>query len=121
MTEQDDVLASLCAELPALRAGVRASPARRMLLDRAVDAARRGEPFIEPLRRMGIALGEPDEAASPQRSPSSPPWKPGPPRPLGGLYVCPVGVCPRWSDRQPSGPLPLCHLHDRPLQFVPDP
>ncbi|HWE91176.1 MAG TPA: hypothetical protein VG317_17080 [Pseudonocardiaceae bacterium] len=120
MAVPDDRLASLCAELPELRVLLRAIPARRALLEQAVQAARRGEPVGDYLRQLGIVrddLGV-DEFRGPGTS--SMPWETDGGHSVDGVYVCPVDVCLRLHERRPGDDLPTCHLHDRPLRFEPD-
>lgn len=125
MAVPGDELAALCVELPELRAVMRPSPARWELLQQAVEAARRGEPLAEHLRKLGVtSLHDRGGAAEPaddgRKGSSAAPWDTGGGHSVDGVYVCPLGVCGRVRVRYPGDPLPVCHLHDRPLRFEPD-
>ncbi|GAA2464385.1 hypothetical protein [Streptomyces macrosporus] len=119
-----ETLAAFCALLPALRRMTRgpASAARRALVERAVRAARAGEPIDRELAELGLdasgmaRIGAGDTA----RGPALPPPVESEYRPATGVYLCPLSACPRVETRRAGADLPRCDVHELALTFVAD-
>ncbi|MBL1099732.1 hypothetical protein [Streptomyces coffeae] len=114
-------LAALCAALPRLRAMLRgpASRARRAAVEQVVLAARRGEPVGELLAGLGMDSTAP-LPAGPSRTTLPTPVEEDRPAQVTGVYLCPLGTCPRAEERTASSGLPACGIHDQALRFVAD-
>ncbi|MDX2595835.1 MULTISPECIES: hypothetical protein [Streptomyces] len=131
LEERDEQVALLCDQLPRLRRMHRGpvGAAKRLVIDRAVRAARDGEPVEEYLSALGLLRAgtapEGGETAGPVGS-----GAPGTvrstlptavaddgPHAVQGEHVCPRGVCARrerrWADRE----LPVCEVFDLALRF----
>jgi hypothetical protein len=119
VTTAGGALARFCAELPRLRAVLRGDSERTALLTRIERAARAGEPIADLLRQLGIAVADDGEPSHPRGSGWSSLTRSGGHTVSGGL-VCPLELCGRYERREPSGPLPTCHLNGTPLRFQPD-
>ncbi|MFI5686577.1 hypothetical protein [Streptomyces sp. NPDC051636] len=122
--ERDQQLALLCEELPRLRVLHRGpvGAAGRRVMDRAVRAARAGEPIGEYLDTLGLRTGPTvDRAAPAQRGPALPtPVADAAPRALFGAHVCPRGVCTRREQRPADAERPVCEVFDLALRFDPE-
>ncbi|MEU8826393.1 hypothetical protein [Streptomyces sp. NPDC048636] len=114
-------LAAFCAVLPRLRAMLRgpASRARRAAVEEVVLAARRGEPVGGLLAGLGMD-GPVPVTAGPSRTTLPTPVEEDRPARITGVYLCPLGACPRAEERTASSELPTCGVHDRALRFVAD-
>lgn len=87
--------------------------ARRLAMDRAVAAARAGEPIEEHLAALGLPHGPtaPDAQEDGARSSLPPRVADATPRALLGDHVCPRGICARREQR------PVCEVFDLALRF----
>ena len=129
---RDSQLALLCSQLPRLRQISRGpvGAARRPLIDRALRAARSGEPVEEFLTELGLLNRPP--VPEPERDGR---WIPADGRPrttlptavaddgphaLPGEHVCPRGACARRERRWAGQPLPVCEVFDVALRFDPE-
>jgi hypothetical protein len=140
--DQDHQLALLCQQLPRLRRMHRGpvGAGKRLVIDRAVRAARAGEPIDEHLDALGLgrvepggtALGgaAPGHTAEEEELADADPEPPrttlptrvadGAPRALPGGHVCPRGVCARRERRAVDEARPVCDIFDQALRFDPE-
>ncbi|MCP9208849.1 hypothetical protein [Streptomyces cucumeris] len=119
--DEQRALAAFCAVLPRLRAMLRgpASRARRAAVEQVVLTARRGEPVGELLAGLGIDSADPVPAAASRATLPTPVEEDRPAR-VTGVYLCPLGRCPRAEERTAASELPSCGVHDQALRFVAD-
>lgn len=135
--DRDRQLALLCRQLPRLRLMHRGpvGARKRLLIDRAVRAAREGEAVDGYLRELGLLpeplpgpppgdpLGDPlgDRVGNAQRGGTLPPRvEDTAPHTLLGQHVCPRGVCSRSERRAVDGERPVCEVFDAALRFDPE-
>ncbi|MGX5186970.1 hypothetical protein ACWKT5_30470 [Streptomyces avermitilis] len=123
--DQDCQLALLCQQLARLRRMHRGpvGASGRLVIDRAVRAAREGGPIGEHLEALGLLPGrtadEADEGAA--RGTTLPPRvADGAPHALLGQHVCPRGVCTRREQRAVGEERPVCEIFDLALRFDPE-
>ena len=126
---RDIQLALLCAQLPRLRQISRGpvGAARRPLIDRALRAARAGEPVEEYLAELGLLNRPPVPEPEPDGR-----WIPAGglprttlptavaddgPHAVSGEHVCPRGACSRRERRGAGEQLPVCEVFDVALRF----
>ncbi|MEU3981077.1 hypothetical protein AB0F77_13310 [Streptomyces sp. NPDC026672] len=118
---RDRQLTLLCRSLPGLRRLSRGpvGAARRLVIERAVRAARAGAPLDEHLEALGlsrartavpVAEGEEPRTTVPRVAEAAP-------RALLGVHVCPLGVCDRREPRAAGEELPVCEVFDLALRF----
>ncbi|MFF4543780.1 hypothetical protein [Streptomyces sp. NPDC001435] len=119
--DHDHQLALFCQQLPRLRRMYRGpvGAARRLAIDRAVTAARAGEPIEEHLAALGLPLrrSAPDVQEDEARSTLPPRVADAAPRALLGVHVCPRGVCARREQRSAGAQRPVCEVFDLALRF----
>ena len=126
--ERSDQVAALCSQLPVLRRLYRGpvGAQARVVLDRAVAAARSGASVQEYLAELRIAVaprsggdgegdGRDDDGGSRAYGPTT---VGGAPVYLPGRYVCPRGACTRAEYRTTESGLPECDVFDMPLRFI---
>lgn len=128
--DQDHQLALLCQQLPRLRRMHRGpvGAGKRLVIDRAVRAARAGEPIDEHLDALGLGRVDPGdtaeepEDADPETPRTTLPTRvaDGAPRALPGRHVCPRGLCARRERRAVDEARPLCDIFDQALRFDPE-
>ncbi|MGW7044651.1 hypothetical protein ACWGDT_18455 [Streptomyces avermitilis] len=123
--DHDCQLALLCQQLARLRRMHRGpvGASGRMVIDRAVRAAREGGPIGEHLEALGLLPGrtadEADEGAA--RGTTLPPRvADGAPHALLGHHVCPRGACTRREQRAVGEERPVCEIFDLALRFDPE-
>ncbi|MFJ9815558.1 hypothetical protein ACIRU3_09835 [Streptomyces sp. NPDC101151] len=122
LEDRDQQVALLCDQLPRLRRMHRGpvGAARRLVIDRAVRAARSGEPVEEYLSQLGL-LRAPTapESQDPGSARSSLPTAVADdgPHAVPGEHVCPRDVCVRRERRRVDGELPVCEVFDLALRF----
>ena len=111
------LLEVLCRELPRLRA-VADDTGDRAALERVLKAARRGKPFLERLRELGLlqVLTTWETRAGSERGVVDVPGVGSGHVPLGS-YRCPTGTCHRMERPGPGDDRPVCALHGTPLRF----
>ncbi|MGW1287506.1 hypothetical protein ACWD4N_28370 [Streptomyces sp. NPDC002586] len=125
LDDRDDQLALLCSQLPRLRR-MHQGPvgaARRLVLDRAVRAARDGEPLAEHLAALGLPVNPAmPSPAGPDVVRSTLPTAvtAGGAHAVPGEHVCPRGVCARRERRHVDQALPVCEVFDLALRFAPE-
>ncbi|MEU2052712.1 hypothetical protein [Streptomyces bungoensis] len=120
LEDRDEQVALLCGLLPRLRRMHRGpvGAAKRLVIDRAVRAARAGEPLDEHLSALGLLRPPPPPGAGDARSTTLPPAVAGAgPRTVPGAYVCPRGVCARREPRRVDEEVPVCEVFDLALRF----
>lgn len=127
---EDEVLALFCAQLPRWRLMWRgpAMAGRRAEVERAVAAARRGEPIAGLVGRLGLGAGaepaapaEEDDGGDVSVRTSLPTGvHEAEPGAVTGVYVCPKGSCGRAEVRGAGSELPSCGIHDQALRYVAD-
>ncbi|MFC9278971.1 hypothetical protein [Streptomyces collinus] len=131
LEERDEQVALLCDQLPRLRRMHRGpvGAAKRLVIDRAVRAARDGEPVEEYLSALGLLHARTaPESCGPDREAG--PGEPGTvrstlptavaddgPHAVRGEHVCPRGVCARRERRRADRELPVCEVFDLALRF----
>jgi hypothetical protein len=93
------------------------------VIDRAVRAARAGEPVGEHLEALGLrrTAEEPDAPADEEPGRTTLPARVAAdaPRALLGGHVCPRGVCARREPRAVDQERPVCDIFDQALRFEP--
>ena len=107
-------VAELCGNLHDLRRAAR-QHGQSAALEAIVIAARHGddvEPALrEVLRQLDLPSTETRDVST-----TLPGLATG--RPLGDVYGCPVGRCPRAWVRAPGTAIPACALHEKPLSLT---
>lgn len=94
--------------------------AKRLVIDRALRAARAGEPFEEYLAELGLLPGRTASGAEEPLLPRSalpPALAADRPHAVPGEHICPRGVCTRRERRRPDQELPVCEVFDLALRF----
>ncbi|WP_333778018.1 hypothetical protein [Streptomyces sp. IBSBF 3136] len=131
LEERDEQVALLCDQLPRLRRMHRGpvGAAKRLVIDRAVRAARDGEPVEEYLSALGLLRARTAAGAGETAGPVGS-GEPGTarsalptavaddgPHAVRGEHVCPRGVCARRERRRADAELPVCEVFDLALRF----
>ncbi|MEU1403702.1 hypothetical protein ABZ471_15265 [Streptomyces sp. NPDC005728] len=94
--------------------------AKRLVIDRAVRAARAGEPVEEYLSELGLLRApEPGQEDEPGAARSTLPTAivDDGPYAVPGEHVCPHAVCARRERRRADRELPVCEVFDLALRF----
>ncbi|MGW3145408.1 MULTISPECIES: hypothetical protein [Streptomyces] len=119
--DHDHQLTVFCQQLPRLRRMYRGpvGAARRLAIDRAVTAARAGEPIEEHLAALGLPQAPAPRGTQEDEPRSSLPTRvtDAAPRALLGDHVCPRGVCARREQRSADAQRPVCEVFDLALRF----
>lgn len=122
-----ETLARFCAELGRLRALARgpAGAANRTLIERAVRAARRGEPIGQLVAALEAEPAPDWDGGSESRGGVT--RRGLPPRlsdvtlpPVTGGYRCPADACNRVELRRAGTSIPSCDVHQQALRFDTD-
>lgn len=120
LEDQDEQVALFCGLLPRLRRMHRGpvGAAKRLVIDRAVRAARAGEPIGEYLSELGLLRPTQPPPMGDARSTTLPPAvADAGPRSVPGAHVCPRGVCARREPRRVDEEVPVCEVFDLALRF----